>query len=194
FASLSDAGTIEVKDEWDEGNMQFADTDGDGMFNFEDQCPALAGVARFEGCPVPDSDGDGINDEEDHCPFEAGSDAGNGCPAENITAASYTIGAVSNEQLNTAAFSTVVKFEADNDLLLSTGDFNTVLQLADQALHNTGVQIDIYASTDLNAAAQANTVMQYLKDLGVSNKQISVSAKNTGAGAVMGGVEVQLRY
>ncbi len=193
FASLSDAGNIEVKDEFDAG-MQFADTDADGMFDFEDQCPAVAGVARFEGCPVPDSDADGINDEEDHCPFEAGTAAGNGCPLEAGISAAYTsTGDFNNDQLNATAFSTVVKFETNNDLLSNT-DFNMVLQLADKLLNNAGAKIDIYKATDLNSAAQVNTVMRYLKDLGVNDSQINISAKNTGADAFIGGVEVQIKY
>ncbi len=58
------------------------DTDGDGIFDYEDSCIDMPGVARFNGCPVPDSDHDGVNDEEDHCPFEAGAANNNGCPVQ----------------------------------------------------------------------------------------------------------------
>lgn len=67
-------------------DLQFVDSDGDGVYDYEDKCISVPGVARFEGCPVPDSDGDGINDEEDKCPFEAGLNENGGCPLqkENI--------------------------------------------------------------------------------------------------------------
>ena len=57
-----------------------ADSDGDGIFDPKDKCPNVAGLARYQGCPIPDTDGDGINDEEDKCPNEAGIAALQGCP------------------------------------------------------------------------------------------------------------------
>jgi outer membrane protein OmpA-like peptidoglycan-associated protein len=57
------------------------DSDGDGINDNLDKCPNVAGVAKYEGCPVPDSDGDGINDENDKCPNQAGLAKYDGCPA-----------------------------------------------------------------------------------------------------------------
>lgn len=54
------------------------DTDGDGIIDSEDECPDVFGVAEYNGCP--DSDGDGIPDNKDACPNEAGPAANNGCP------------------------------------------------------------------------------------------------------------------
>ena len=54
------------------------DTDGDGIYDKDDACPEVAGLAAFNGCP--DSDGDGIQDGEDACPNEAGLAEFNGCP------------------------------------------------------------------------------------------------------------------
>ncbi len=42
------------------------DSDGDGLFDSEDQCPFEAGPAGLGGCP--DSDGDGIANKNDRCP------------------------------------------------------------------------------------------------------------------------------
>lgn len=57
-----------------------ADSDGDGVSDPNDKCPTVAGLARYDGCPIPDTDGDGINDEEDKCPGQAGTAKYNGCP------------------------------------------------------------------------------------------------------------------
>ncbi|HEX2608589.1 MAG TPA: OmpA family protein [Flavisolibacter sp.] len=57
-----------------------ADTDGDGIFDSTDQCPAVPGLAKYNGCPVPDTDKDGINDEQDQCPTVPGMAKYNGCP------------------------------------------------------------------------------------------------------------------
>jgi outer membrane protein OmpA-like peptidoglycan-associated protein len=56
------------------------DTDGDGINDPEDKCPTVAGVAKYQGCPVPDTDGDGVNDELDKCPTVAGVAQYQGCP------------------------------------------------------------------------------------------------------------------
>ncbi|WP_373058091.1 OmpA family protein [Zunongwangia sp. H14] len=54
------------------------DTDGDGVYDKDDECPEQAGLPEFNGCP--DSDGDGIEDRMDDCPNEAGLAEFNGCP------------------------------------------------------------------------------------------------------------------
>tara|TARA_R110002124_G_scaffold103892_1_gene253253 strand:- start:1546 stop:2898 length:1353 start_codon:yes stop_codon:yes gene_type:complete len=54
------------------------DTDGDGVYDKNDECPNEAGLVEFNGCP--DADNDGIKDSEDACPYVAGLAAMNGCP------------------------------------------------------------------------------------------------------------------
>ncbi len=56
------------------------DTDGDGILDKDDKCPTVAGIAKYQGCPVPDTDGDGINDEQDKCPTVKGIAKYQGCP------------------------------------------------------------------------------------------------------------------
>lgn len=56
------------------------DTDGDGINDEEDSCKTVAGVLRYQGCPIPDTDGDGVNDEEDSCKTVAGLSQFHGCP------------------------------------------------------------------------------------------------------------------
>ena len=54
------------------------DTDGDGIYDKDDQCPEVAGLKEFNGCP--DTDKDGIQDSADNCPDVFGSAEFNGCP------------------------------------------------------------------------------------------------------------------
>lgn len=54
------------------------DTDGDGIADDMDDCPQVAGLAAFKGCP--DTDGDGVADAQDDCPQVAGVAALAGCP------------------------------------------------------------------------------------------------------------------
>jgi OOP family OmpA-OmpF porin len=56
------------------------DADCDSVLDKVDQCPTVAGLKKYNGCPIPDSDCDSINDEEDKCPFVAGFRRYNGCP------------------------------------------------------------------------------------------------------------------
>jgi outer membrane protein OmpA-like peptidoglycan-associated protein len=62
------------------GKHYYADSDGDGVADKDDQCPEQPGFARYKGCPIPDTDKDGIHDEADKCPNEAGLAKYNGCP------------------------------------------------------------------------------------------------------------------
>ena len=67
------------------------DRDGDGIPDYEDECPNSAedfdGFEDEDGCPDMDNDGDGIIDELDSCPDEAedfdGIDDADGCPEED---------------------------------------------------------------------------------------------------------------
>ena len=52
------------------------DSDNDGVYDKDDKCPTVFGLAKFEGCP--DTDADGIVDSKDACPKVAGTL--NGCP------------------------------------------------------------------------------------------------------------------
>ncbi len=56
------------------------DGDNDGVIDSLDKCPTIAGVAKYDGCPIPDTDKDGVNDEQDKCPSVAGTVKYNGCP------------------------------------------------------------------------------------------------------------------
>ncbi|MFZ3274942.1 MAG: OmpA family protein [Lutibacter sp.] len=57
---------------------ELSDKDGDGVADCRDECPDVAGLAEFHGCP--DTDGDGIPDKMDKCPTVAGLKLLHGCP------------------------------------------------------------------------------------------------------------------
>lgn len=54
------------------------DRDLDMVSNKKDQCPDVAGVWKFKGCP--DTDKDGVADKDDRCPDVAGVKSMKGCP------------------------------------------------------------------------------------------------------------------
>ena len=57
---------------------ELSDKDGDGVADCRDECPDVAGLAEFHGCP--DTDGDGIPDKMDKCPDVFGLKILQGCP------------------------------------------------------------------------------------------------------------------
>lgn len=67
-------GGSKAKDTTDE----LSDKDGDGVADCRDECPDVAGLAEFYGCP--DTDGDGVPDKMDKCPTVAGLKILHGCP------------------------------------------------------------------------------------------------------------------
>jgi len=78
-----------VSDAWDkcpntpkgalvDKNGCILDKDKDGIADNLDECPDMAGLAKFNGCP--DSDNDGIQDSEDKCIYIPGLAKFQGCP------------------------------------------------------------------------------------------------------------------
>ena len=81
---------------------EIRDTDNDGIEDTEDQCPTIAGMAQYNGCP--DTDADGISDKDDACPLVAGLAQYNGCPdtdgdgiADNTDKCPYVAGTAARE-------------------------------------------------------------------------------------------------
>jgi len=58
------------------------DTDGDGVADYRDACPDVKGTKELSGCP--DTDGDGVPDNEDECPNLQGSKLNHGCPEKDV--------------------------------------------------------------------------------------------------------------
>ncbi|PVD53503.1 hypothetical protein DC498_03010 [Terrimonas sp.] len=166
-----------------EADLSTFDADNDGTYDVEDKCPGVAGVARFEGCPVPDSDADGINDEEDRCPLEKGTDGNYGCPvavsetvitepaAQTEIAAETEVTAIKNNQ-----FIFTVGFNKENKIL-SSEDFNIVLRLTDILVRTPDAKVEIEGVINANTTLPQTPVEllgNYFKDLGVSENQIIV--------------------
>jgi OmpA-OmpF porin, OOP family len=113
----------------------FKDTDKDGIADNKDECPDVAGLPEFKGCPdtdkdgitdkldacptasglialmgCPDGDGDGIADKDDECPAAAGASELKGCPDGDKDGI-----ADKNDECPTAAGSVAMKGCPDTD-------------------------------------------------------------------------------
>ena len=142
------------------------DTDKDGINDEEDKCPTVAGLARYNGCPIPDTDKDGINDEEDKCPTVAGISANHGCPDVQPT-------------LTTAA--EALKFETGKSYLSKKqlAGLSAVVAVLNQY---PNVSVAIAGHTDNTGAERlnsklsinrANVVAKFLAKAGVDAKRLT---------------------
>ena len=112
------------------------DTDGDGIQDSEDKCPTVAGLARYQGCPIPDTDGDGVNDEEDRCPDVPGVIENKGCPKIDFQASDVT-------------------FQSGKAILLAGGKKELDV-LADLLKKNPTVRVSLEGHTDNTGTDKIN--------------------------------------
>ena len=141
-----------------------ADSDGDGVPDYLDQCPGTpAGVAvDAKGCPL-DSDGDGVPDFQDQCPDTPAGVKVNalGCPANLV--------------LHNIHF----KF---NSYDLTADSQQTLSVVAQRLVANPNVRVRVEGHTDATGSAaynlklskeRANSVMRYLVGRGVNQDRIT---------------------
>lgn len=148
------------------------DLDNDGINDDEDKCPNIYGLARYQGCPIPDTDGDGIIDEQDNCITEPGPLSNKGCPV---------IDSVAVQKINTAAQQ--IFFETGKATLLKAS-YSPLDEIAKILADNTTYKVSIEGHTDnignskanqLLSESRAKTVMLYLSGKGIEQKRIQAN-------------------
>ncbi|MFY7838981.1 MAG: OmpA family protein [Lacibacter sp.] len=120
------------------------DGDNDGVADKDDKCKDVAGLARYNGCPVPDSDKDGVNDEEDKCPNDAGAVANGGCPE---------IKQEVKQKIDFAAKNILFAFASDVILKKSYASLNEVVKVLQQ---NPSLKLSIAAHADNQGTPERN--------------------------------------
>jgi outer membrane protein OmpA-like peptidoglycan-associated protein len=120
------------------------DNDNDGIINKSDACPDIAGLTRYKGCPAPDTDADGVIDEEDLCPNEKGSSAQKGCPEikEEI-----------KKQADFAAKNILFRFASSELLPASYPSLNELVRILED---NPTIQLSIEAHSDNVGTSERN--------------------------------------
>jgi hypothetical protein len=179
-----------------EADMSTFDGDDDGVYDIEDKCPGVTGVVRFEGCPVPDSDADGVNDEEDRCPFEKGSSDSHGCP---VTAPEQAVpsatGTRPEEKAENAQYAFTIRFQPGSTIL-STDDFNIVLQLTDILGQKPGAKVEIKGNTGKNSNGTEmgiEKLVRYFRQLGVKDSQLIIKDNKLEKSGTTESSEIHLR-
>ena len=147
------------------------DTDGDGINDDNDKCPTIPGVERYQGCPIPDSDNDGINDEEDNCPHLAGTVANHGCPEIDASTQSKVDMMAKSVSWSTASGST-----------LSTKSNKSLDQVANMLMADSSLKVTVSVHTGTTGDAaktlsqnRADAVKSYLISKGVRESQVDAT-------------------
>jgi OOP family OmpA-OmpF porin len=145
------------------------DTDKDGINDEEDKCPTVPGLARYQGCPIPDTDKDGINDEDDKCPTEAGPASNQGCPE------------IKQEIIKKVDYAAENIYFATSKYVLLSKSFAGLDEVAKIMQENPGVKLAIDGHTDNTGEAsfnqtlsenRANAVKAYLVKKGVAEDRL----------------------
>ena len=127
------------------------DADKDGINDDDDKCPNQPGVARYEGCLTPDTDGDGVNDEKDKCPTVAGLQGNSGCPVKDEPMAIIT--EEIKQEVNRAAKN--IFFEKGKATLLKKS-FGSLAEVVKILKENESLRLDIEGHTDNTGVAKTN--------------------------------------
>ena len=144
------------------------DGDGDGIVDAEDKCPQVPGTAALQGCP--DVDGDSVADVDDDCPSVAGEASNRGCPT-------YKAIKVTAERIE---LSEKIFFAYDKTEILpkSLGILDEVVKAL---IDHPTLRVKIFGHTDSSgsedhnlalSAGRANAVMQYLIAHGVDGTRL----------------------
>jgi outer membrane protein OmpA-like peptidoglycan-associated protein len=143
------------------------DSDNDGVFDNEDECPNLFGSVAAKGCP--DIDNDGVRDSQDQCPNTIGEMLNNGCP-------------ILSEKDSTILKKAMTNLEFDkNSTRITPSSYLYVSNIGKLLLGNKNMVLIISGHTDSDAsdeynynlsAKRAQSVRNYLSNMGISKSRL----------------------
>ena len=143
------------------------DSDNDGVFDDEDECPNLFGSVAAKGCP--DIDNDGVRDSQDQCPNTIGEMLNNGCPILSENDSSILKKAMTN-----------LGFDK-NSTRITSSSYSYVSNIGKLLLGNKNMVLIISGHTDSDAsdeynynlsAKRAQSVRNYLSNMGISKSRL----------------------
>ena len=143
------------------------DSDNDGVFDDEDECPNLFGSVAAKGCP--DIDNDGVRDSQDLCPNTIGEMLNNGCPILSEKDSSILKKAMTNLEFD------------KNSTKITPSSYSYVSNIGKLLLGNKNMVLIISGHTDSDAsdeynynlsAKRAQSVRNYLSNMGISKSRL----------------------
>ena len=148
-------------------NEEKVDSDNDGVFDDEDECPNLFGSVAAKGCP--DIDNDGVRDSQDLCPNTIGEILNNGCPILSEKDSSILKKAMTNLEFD------------KNSTRITPSSYSYVSNIGKLLLGNKNMVLIISGHTDSDAsdeynynlsAKRAQSVRNYLSNMGISKSRL----------------------
>lgn len=148
-------------------NEEKVDSDNDGVFDDEDECPNLFGSVAAKGCP--DIDNDGVRDSQDLCPNTIGEILNNGCPILSVKDSSILKKAMTNLEFD------------KNSTRITPSSYSYVSNIGKLLLGNKNMVLIISGHTDSDAsdeynynlsAKRAQSVRNYLSNMGISKSRL----------------------
>ena len=148
-------------------NEEKVDSDNDGVFDDEDECPNLFGSVAAKGCP--DIDNDGVKDSQDLCPNTIGEILNNGCPILSVNDSSILKKAMTNLEFD------------KNSTRITPSSYSYVSNIGKLLLGNKNMVLIISGHTDSDAsdeynynlsAKRAQSVRNYLSNMGISKSRL----------------------
>lgn len=162
----NDDNKVEKKDE-EAIEEEKVDSDNDGVFDDEDECPNLFGSVAAKGCP--DIDNDGVRDSQDQCPNTIGEMLNNGCPILSEKDSSILKKAMTNLEFD------------KNSTKITPSSYSYVSNIGKLLLGNKNMVLIISGHTDSDAsdeynynlsAKRAQSVRNYLSNMGISKSRL----------------------
>lgn len=150
----------------------YVDSDEDGVTDDRDKCPATKGLPKYDGCPPPDRDKDGIADADDKCPNQAAPGTPDGCPQFEYI--------VINQEKKQIELKQQVHFASGKSVILPDS-FKILNEVAEVLIANRQMEVRIEGHTDSVGKAtynlalskrRADAVMTYLASKGVPAGQL----------------------
>lgn len=156
------------------------DSDGDGVCDFQDNCPDTPAGVKVDptGCPF-DTDGDGVPDSLDECPTIAGPPTNNGCPLPIIKADIETVIDRLNELIHGIEFDynshviktiSYTKLNAVFDVLQSHPDYKFFVEAHTDATGTNEFNMDL-------SKRRADAVVRYLVNKGIPESHLEPVGK-----------------
>ena len=145
------------------------DSDKDGIFDEDDECPNLFGSKSANGCP--DLDKDGVQDSQDMCPNTIGDILNNGCPMLSREDSAILEKAISNLEFD------------KNSAQIKYSSTSYITNIGKLLLGNKNMLLIISGHTDSDAsneynyslsAKRAKSVRDYLINMGIKKSRLII--------------------
>lgn len=166
---LQNEKVTEKKEEEDIVEEPKVDSDNDGVFDDEDECPNTYGSKAAKGCP--DIDNDGIPDSQDFCPNTIGEVANNGCP-------------LLSEKDSVILSKAMINLEfKKNSFEVTSSSYSYLTNIGKMLLGNKNMLLTISGHTDSDAsdeynytlsAQRAQKVRDFLLAMGIKKSRLII--------------------